>query len=348
MDINKRLEALKLSSSDTENSTDDTINERFCVVDFFKKGSAGQDVFATAIVPFLSLDDLVNGSACCRAMNSFCHTYTVGEIVSLHSMDHISGRHKTELGKFIFGFVSPSFSSHRSHHRRIHQEIDSFWDRLYHPVLVPEIELGMAAYFNQHGIEFDTALMNDYDWDLNTDANKPTIKSYIDSKFERECERGFWISPLLHRRILNNQSWLILFHSLQSRSTVQCKTITVIQLLFVCVSLRMPVLVACSASKFWSVEKTLLLLPPPMVHPPLHDTGGYTFETSRESRSILSQVQLALPPDTVMFFSERPTRQSSGKPWIDPATPADATEISSKVTFRKSGFPDWWGARFSP
>eukprot|EP00534_Pseudo-nitzschia_fraudulenta_P016979 CAMPEP_0201253174 /NCGR_PEP_ID=MMETSP0852-20130820/67311_1 /ASSEMBLY_ACC=CAM_ASM_000632 /TAXON_ID=183588 /ORGANISM="Pseudo-nitzschia fraudulenta, Strain WWA7" /LENGTH=196 /DNA_ID=CAMNT_0047552941 /DNA_START=1020 /DNA_END=1610 /DNA_ORIENTATION=+ len=71
----------------------------------------------------------------------------------------------------------------------------------------------------------------------------------------------------------------------------------------------------------------------------MHDTEGFTFDTINEFRSTLLQIHVALPPITSMFRSVRPSRQSSGSPSIRPATPADTTDISSNVTFRKRGFP---------
>ncbi|VEU35477.1 unnamed protein product [Pseudo-nitzschia multistriata] len=77
-------------------------------------------------------------------------------------------------------------------------------------------------------------------------------------------------------------------------------------------------------------------------HPPQHVTGGFTPDTTSESSSTFRHNQSAVPPRTLMFFSERCSRQSSGSPLICPATPADATTMSSKVTFRNRGFPDRW------
>lgn len=149
----------------------------FSFLDFFKKGSAGREVFSAVIVPFLNLDDLIHGSATCREMNAMCRTYTVGDVLSMHSMDHIGRQHKIEVGKLIIATVSPQYNSKLIPARRlIRMHTESFSARLYHPSVIEEILLAMAAYFYREGIEFDSG-MDDFDWDANIDSTLPLLVS---------------------------------------------------------------------------------------------------------------------------------------------------------------------------
>ena len=175
MDITKKLTELRLGSTDS--STTDM--EILSFVEFFKEGTVGRRVFVECIVPFLSLDDLVNGSVTCRQMNAMCHTYTLGEILSLHSMEDVSREHKLELGKLIIGFTSGKYKSCDQLHRRlVHSSTDgsSFWARLYHPCAMHEILFAMTAYFETHGIPFDAG-MDEFDWDANSDPSIPVLVS---------------------------------------------------------------------------------------------------------------------------------------------------------------------------
>lgn len=167
MDIAKALEKLNLSSE-------------LCINDFFKKGSAGRNIFVEHVVPFLTLDDLLNSAATCRPMNAVCRTYTVGEILARHNAVTVSRTHKMELGKLIMSTVTSKQNLGSPVHRRfVRSSTESFWARLYHPSQIPEIELAMAAYFNMHGIEFDVKLDDDYDWDANADKDRPVLVSAI-------------------------------------------------------------------------------------------------------------------------------------------------------------------------
>ena len=111
-------------------------------------------------------------------MNAMCHTYTVEEILSLHSMDDISREHKLELGKLIIGFTSQKYSSYNDVHRRlVHSSTEeSFWAQLYHPCAMHEILFAMTAYFNRHRIPFDAG-MDKFDWDANADPSIPVLVS---------------------------------------------------------------------------------------------------------------------------------------------------------------------------
>mmetsp|Transcript_19521 Transcript_19521/g.36411 ORF Transcript_19521/g.36411 Transcript_19521/m.36411 type:complete len:304 (+) Transcript_19521:97-1008(+) len=173
MDISGRLEALKLSPVESSERQEEAI---YSFANFFNKGSAGRAIFTDQIVPFLSLDDLITGSKSSRKMNAMCHTYTVGEVLALHSMDGVSRGHKMELGKLVASFADRKYCSSARHRRFIRSERreDAFWARLYHPSVMPDIRLAMTAYFNRHGIEFDAA-MDDFDWNANKDETLPVL-----------------------------------------------------------------------------------------------------------------------------------------------------------------------------
>ena len=201
MDISKRLKALKLSSSDSSFSK--KVKE-VPILDF-PWGNA----FTEHVVPFLSLDDLINGSASCRQMNSMCRAYTVGEVLVLHSMGSTSSTHKIELGKLIMGFVSRTYTGnydrHYNRHRRfIRNEGESFWARLYHPSTLPEMLLAMTAYFNRHGIKFDTG-MSEFDWDANTNKATPILVSAMYGLVYGCVRNGCTDVTIILRYLLMNQ-----------------------------------------------------------------------------------------------------------------------------------------------
>ena len=192
MDLAKQLESLSLS----------TCSDEQCFEDYFRKGSAGRTVCMDHVVPFLTLDDLVSASSCCRQMNAMCRSYTVGEVLSLHSMDHISRAHKMELGKLVMGFASRKWNKKRQslHRRYVRKGTERFWARLYHPSVVPDILLAMTAYFHRHSIEFDAG-MDDYDWDANADPKTPIlVKATFGDRLHRTTDVTVILRYLLMKK----------------------------------------------------------------------------------------------------------------------------------------------------
>jgi len=78
MDIIRDFEKLKLTSTEVASTQDDD----FCVVDFFKKGSAGHVIFEDHVVPYPPLEDLLAAATTCRQVNAMCRAYTVGEVLA--------------------------------------------------------------------------------------------------------------------------------------------------------------------------------------------------------------------------------------------------------------------------
>lgn len=113
-DIVHKFETLKVSSTPPPSSSTAV---RF--VDYFKKGSAGSTVFTEFAVPFLTTDDMVSCASACRRMNSMCPMYTLGDILSLHSIDHISREHKLQLGKLVMNVIESPYCSGDVVHRRL-------------------------------------------------------------------------------------------------------------------------------------------------------------------------------------------------------------------------------------
>lgn len=168
-EISKGLEALTLSK-------DHEAPDSLSWLVFTQKGSIGRAVFREHIIPYLTLDDLVIGAVACRQMNALCRTYTVGEILVLHSMEHVSRHHRMELGKLIIGSISQAYSSNRVQRRLVQSREQRFWARLYHPSAMEEIVLAMYVYFNRHGIEFNPGL-DEFDWDANANDDTPLLVS---------------------------------------------------------------------------------------------------------------------------------------------------------------------------
>jgi hypothetical protein len=166
--LSKELKALRIDDAASKS------NGKFDILEFLKKGGAGRAIFREHILPFLSLDDIVSSARCCRHMNALPCMYTVGKVLAIHSMDHVSRDHKTELRKFVMAFVNPKYIRKTVYYRRVRTETETFRERVYHPSVLPDILLAMTAYFTQHGMEFDAG-MEEYDWDANNDPKTPIL-----------------------------------------------------------------------------------------------------------------------------------------------------------------------------
>ena len=165
-ELDRKLAAITLVSVQSETK----------FLDVFKKGSGARSVFADHILPFLSMDDVISGSAVCRQMNTMCRSYTVGDVLDLYSMHHVARDHKMKLGQLVLGSLSRKYLSRKTPHRRYVRDVDTapFWARVYHPSLVKEIVLAMVIYFNRHGIEF-TADIEGFDWSATADTTTPVL-----------------------------------------------------------------------------------------------------------------------------------------------------------------------------
>ena len=98
--VEKSFGAIK---PDKEDSEKEAVVSSF--LDYFRKGSAGRDVFMEHIIPLLTLDDLIEGSRTCRQMNIMCRTYTVIDVLESYGMGSLCCLHKVHLGKLILASV---------------------------------------------------------------------------------------------------------------------------------------------------------------------------------------------------------------------------------------------------
>lgn len=170
----------KISASPNSNDG----NKPFCFLDqdLFRKGSVGRTLFKEYIVPFLSLDDLVEASRSCRSMNTICHALTVEEIAAnLPSNGAPSigdDRQRSELDNFVNCVVLQLYSSHQDHRRRLQHDTERDWARLYHPAMVEDIALAMATYCRRHNnLHFEPARVPNFDWGANLDEQTPVLIS---------------------------------------------------------------------------------------------------------------------------------------------------------------------------
>jgi hypothetical protein len=136
LDIIGGLEALTLcleqAHEEGANVQDGDICGNHKFLEFLKKGTAGRAIFTEFVVPFLWLNDLLKCAKTCRKLNTICRTYTIGEVLSLYSMDHVARTHKLELGKLIMASVSQTHGDYPQR-RFVRCGEESYWARLYHP-----------------------------------------------------------------------------------------------------------------------------------------------------------------------------------------------------------------------
>lgn len=159
------LQELSLNPPDDSFSEDGT---KSALLEVCQKGSGGSMLFEKHVVPFLTLKDLVRSSNSCRRLNAMCRMYTVGEILDEHVDGQIDHASKLALGKFLIAFADPRYSQGCKPRRLMRDPTGNFRALLYHPSTIPDILLGMTAFFSQKKLPLKVSILEDFDWNANS------------------------------------------------------------------------------------------------------------------------------------------------------------------------------------
>jgi len=106
---------------------------------FGAKGGIGRVLFKEYVVPYLTLDDLVQGSYVSRSMNTMCRTYTIDDILAMKSLSSLALDAKRTIGIFIMFAVDSKYQSNEQPYPSRKSPISGRDARLYHPSSLPEI-----------------------------------------------------------------------------------------------------------------------------------------------------------------------------------------------------------------